>query len=68
MIDLFNMTHNNTVYKRSCVQWLIVKHTVSIPSSDFIVNLIIPEVCKSLPDDPFLDLVFVPRLRSNSCP
>lgn len=27
----------------------------SFLSQDFIVSLIIPEVCKSLPDDPLLD-------------
>lgn len=32
------------------MKWLIVKYT-----QDFLVCLIIPEVCKSLADDPLLD-------------
>lgn len=44
-----------TAYRGSCMKWLIVKHTVSFLSQDFTVCLIIPEVCKSLPDDPLLD-------------
>lgn len=54
MIDLFNMTHSNCM-QRSCMKWLIVKHTVSFLSQYFIVSLIIPEVYKNLPDDPLLD-------------
>jgi len=55
MIDLLKMTHSNSAYKKSCRKWLVVKHTVSRLSEDFMVSLLIPEVCKSLPDDPLLD-------------